>query len=277
MVKFIRLFNILSFDTAFGALSFALIISYAQLLETNYFSFIALFISVLSIYNIDHLLDATKLKGRALSYRHGYYQRNIKALISWQILLTVVGIIVLFYIPVEVIVWGGVSLLCIGIYFLVIFRLAQTNLIFREVIVALGYTLAVSFVPFVYQPIQYGLLYIVLVIIIFFIALTNLLVFSIYDIHLDKIHNHHSVARSITVSSMRVIIKIIIFIILIIIMIFTIVFNLWLLGASLILIELIYLVLLENQAYFKKNEYYRLIGEFVLILPGLMLLLSNAI
>lgn len=277
MIKLIRLFNTLSFDTAFGAVSFVFIISYSQQVEINYFVYSALFISVLSIYNLDHLLDAIKLKDLPKSYRHTYYQNNRKALIIWQLLLFFIGLVILFYIPAKVF-WAGVGLLLsIGIYFWVIFSFTETNWIFREVIVAIGYTVAVVFVPIINSGFSLNLNFFWIFSIIFLIALSNLWVFSIYDIEIDHNQKHHSIAKTLKVPYLRKLVRVVLLMAILVTLGYTYYYQAWVLGGTLFFTEFMYLLLLEKTVYFNKNEYYRLVGESVLVFPGMVLLSYNAI
>ncbi len=277
LVRLLRHLNTLSFDTALGAVSCVLVVGYALQIEINYSIYAALFISVLSIYNIDHLLDAIKLNGGAKSVRHAYYQKNSKALFFWQFILLAIGVVVIFYIPIKIF-WVGVALLfSIAIYFLIIFRFTKTNLFLREVIVALGYTVAVCFVPIVSSDVYLSTNYFWLVAIMFLIALSNLWVFSIYDIKMDKNQKHHSMARNLNVSFMKNLVRGLVILTFLTTFGFAIYYKLWLIGSVLFFVEFIYLLLLEKQEYFHKNEKYRLVGEYILILPGAILLIYHAV
>lgn len=222
-------------------------------------------------------MDAAKLNGSAKSYRHSYYKNNNRTLIIWQLILLGVGIVILFYIPIKVIYGGVVVLLSIGIYFLIIFIFSKSNLIFREVVVAIGYTLAVTFVPFIGENIYLEARFYWILVIVFLIALVNLWVFSIYDVEIDQIQNHHSIARTVSVGYIKKLSIIIIILAFLVTLVFSYWYNLWLVGISLIIAEIVYLLLLEKQSYFKHNEYYRLVGETVLMLPGAVILIYNAI
>ena len=277
MLKLLRFFNTLNFDTAFGAVSFLLIISNFRTVEISLSVYLALFISVLSIYNIDHLIDALKLNDTSKTYRHSYYQKHFKRLVFWQLILSLLGIATLFYLPLHVL-WAGFSLLfIIGIYFLVIFTFTKINLILRELIVALGYTFAVAFVPFFSSSLSIDASFVGMLFVIFLIALTNLWIFSLYDIEIDNHQNHHSIARSVDTVRLQNIVRWLIIFVLIVIFAFTFFYEQWVLGASLLLVEATYLILLEKQLFFSKNELYRLIGESVLILPGIILMVFNAV
>jgi len=277
LIRLLRFFNTLNFDTAFGAVSFVLVISHFQQVEINISIYCALFISVLSIYNIDHIIDALKLKDTSKSYRHAYYQRHLKLLVAWQVLLLLVGLIILFSIP-YLILWAGFALLAIiSIYFLVIFSYTKINLMLREVIVAIGYTLAVGLVPFLNGIVQLNFGFLWMLLMVFLIALTNLWTFALYDIDLDNSQSHHSIARSLNLGSLIKMVKGVIVLAFVVILLFAVYFEQWMLGSTLLLVEIVYVVLLKKQLVFRKNDYYRIIGEAILIVPGFISIIYNAI
>ncbi len=276
-MKLIRFFNTLNFDTALGAVSFVFSIAYFLQIEMDLTIYTALFISVLSIYNIDHLIDALKLKDTPKSYRHTFYQKHFKLLMYWQAILAVVGFIVLFYLPVLVL-WAGLGLLIIiTLYFWVIFNFTHINLFFREVIVAIGYTFAVAFVPFLSGEVHIKIGFIWMLVIVFLIALTNLWIFSMYDSEIDHSQNHHSIARSIKQINLQIMVRGVITLTFIAVVTFALFYEQWLLGSALFFVEVTYLLLLEKQSVFRKKEYYRIIGESILMLPGITILLYNAV
>lgn len=273
MVSLIRFLNSLSFDTALGAVSFTIVVSYTLQIGINPSVYLALFVSVLSIYNIDHLIDSKRLKKGEKSIRHAFYQEHMYVLFAWQVVLLIVGSVTIFYIPVEVL-WGGITfLLLLGVYFLVIFKFSYADFWWREVVVALGYTLAVALVPFLSMPPTFGMAHLWLIGLIFFIALSNLWVFAIYEVDIDQGQNHHSIARITNINNLEKMAGTIIGLTIMAIIGLTIYFNSLLLGGIFLLIESVYLILLKKQPYFKKAENYRLIGECVLILPGMLILL----
>lgn len=278
MLKLIRLLNTLSFDTAFGAASFVFVIAYSQAVTINVSIYGALIISVLLIYNMDHLLDANKLKNTsAVSYRHKFYQKHFEALVFWQFILAFVGVIMAYFLPKTVLLAGVGMALLIGVYFIFIFKSAPANYIFREVVVAIGYTAAVAIVPFVSSNIFMELSYYGIISIVFFIALSNLWVFAIYDVVVDERQNQHSIARSIEISKLFKWVRAIILFSFSLIIYYSYVSQFWVLGLSLLLVEATYFMLLLKQYLFRKGEGYRLVGEIVLVLPGFLILMYNAI
>ncbi len=277
MLKHLRIINTLNIDTALGAVSFVFIVSSVRKVEVDIATYLALIVSVLSIYNLDHLIDAYWLKETKSSFRHLFYQKYFKALWVWQFLVLVAGVWLLFQLPLAVIYAGIAMGAAIGLYFLIIFNTRYKNYLLREVIIAAGYTFSVAFIPFTASQSMPKLDFYGLLLIIFLIALTNLWVFAVYDYEVDKAQNHHSIAMSVANKNLAKMAGAVVGLSLIIIGMYMLYFQFWILGMSLIAVELVYLMLLTNQSFYKKNEYYRIVGELVLILPGLALLVAYAI
>jgi 4-hydroxybenzoate polyprenyltransferase len=267
----------LSFDTAIGAVLFTYIFGEVLQLGISEYVYMALFISVLCIYNTDHLLDAISLKASTKSYRHAFYQRHLKVLVLWQLFLMITGLIVVYHLPVRVFLWGLLLLIVVGVYFWVIFRFKHHRLILREVVVGLGYVVAVGILPFVGDQFHLNLELGALLGIVFLIALLNLWIFSLYDIGVDSSQNHHSIAREIGRSSLIRLVRIVLGIAFILTIIYAVYSSFWWVSVGLLVIEISYLILLEKPAFFKTNEGYRLIGEMVLFVPGVAQICADAI
>ena len=277
MIKIFRFFNILCLDTALGAVSIALLFSYTIGVTITFSVYVALFLSVLFIYNFDHLLDALKLSEDAKSFRHSFYQNYFKSLLIWQIVLGLAGVITIYFLPLNMILAGSCMLILMGLYFWLIFGHYRNNLIYREIFVALGYTCSISLASIFSANFMFQSSYGWLLVIVFLIAITNLWVFSIYDLAIDESENKHSIARSIKGSSFKNLIRATLYLTLILIVVFTIIFNFWAIGFSLFVVELTYLLLLEKQNSFYQEELYRLIGEAVLLFPALVIIIKYAI
>lgn len=270
MIKLFRFLNTLSLDTALGAIAVSYLISIATNSNPGWTTYAALFISVLAIYNFDHLIDALMLSEDGATFRHAFYQRHFIPLIYWQLVLIIVGLVVVFLLPYAILIAGLGMLAVMGVYFWLIFRALKRNLVYREALVAFGYTLAVS-LPSLFSAVAFSLHFIWMISMVFLIALTNLWVFSTYDSEIDLKENRHSIARSFQSAKLISFTRSIVALTLAIVVGYMLVYNEWLLAAILGLIELVYWWLLENKSRFMKGELYRLVGEAILILPGLVI------
>ncbi len=260
-----------------GAVSLVFIVSWIRQEEVATPIYLALVVSILSIYNLDHLLDAYRLNESKSSYRHSFYKKYFKMLIIWQAVLAICAVWVLFQLPIQIIIAGGIMSAAIGIYFIFIFNNTYKIYLLRESIVALGYALSVGVIPFFVSFECLSLEFSGIFFIIFFMALTNLWVFALYEQEIDEGQNHHSIARRIDVARLMMMAKGIIIISIIFIMVFLVIHSYYIIGTAFIIVQLIYFSLLLYKEIFRKNDFYRLIGESILILPGLLLLLSHGV
>lgn len=248
------------------------LISHSNSSDTSLYAYAALFISVLAIYNFDHLLDALMTSEDAKTFRHHFYQQHFILLIFWQLILLLVGVFIILYLPVKIFL-AGVAMICLMvIYFWLIFKSLKNNLIYRELFVAFGYTLAVALAPVFSEKATINAHFFHMLVIVYLIVLTNLYVFSIYEMDIDMEENRHSIARSIKKPQMLNLSRALIMISFGVIAGYTLLYGVWMLGVTLVAVQLIYWLILEKQHVFAKNELYRLIGEFILILPGIALL-----
>lgn len=207
------------------------------------------------------------------TFRRAFYQRHFTVLIIWQLVLIIIGIVIIFLLPMPVILAGTCMLILMGLYFWLILKALKNNLVYREIFVAFGYTLAVSIVP-ISTTYSLTLKLVWIVLIIFLIALSNLWVLAIYELGIDQKELRHSIARSVQKSRLLNLARSLVFLEVIATIGFMFYFNLWMEGGLLLLIEATYFVLLEGRSLFDKEERYRLIGEAILILPVLMYVLN---
>jgi len=277
LLKLIRYINTLNFDTALGAVSFVFIVSSFRNITVDNCIYVALVISVLSVYNLDHLVDAYRLKDEQSSFRHSFYKKHFTKFILWQLVLLMVGVWVLFYLPSQVLYLGVIMTFFIGFYFFVIFKFHYKKYLFREVIIAGAYTFSVAIIPFA----SFGAIIITgsyeLLLIIFLLALTNLLVFALYDYDVDERQKHHSIARRVTRKDITLMAEIIIIIACVIIMLFFTRQQNWIVGGALLIVELTYFSMLRFQSFYTRNDYYRLTGELILALPGFLFFIKDAV
>ena len=271
-----KVLNTLNIDTAFGAVSFVFVASYLRNVEVEFAIYCTLFISVLFIYNLDHLVDAYRLKNKNSSARHAFYKTHFSILVLWQLLLLGAGSWLLLKLPMQVVFSGLLMTFFMGVYFLLIFKFSSKNYLLREVVVAIGYMLAILIVPFADKSLPNDLFFYGFSLIVFLVALTNLWVFALYDIELDENQDHHSIARRISVVKLTKLATLLICTTLSLLIAYAFYVN-WVVGALLIIVELVYFLLLQNQTYFKNNDLYRSVGESILILPSLGLLIQYAI
>ena len=180
--------NILSLDVVAGSVVSALFFSRLLEVMPGALVFLCLALTVWIIYTVDHLRDARNVSSPASTDRHRFHQIHFKVIVIILITIIVVNFIILFFLPPAIIRYG-LPLGCVVLLYLVIQRYLK---FLKEVFVACLYTAGValpslSFFPGFPLPEHY------LIITKFAItALMNLLLFSLFDLEVDRDQEQHS-------------------------------------------------------------------------------------
>lgn len=190
--------RLLSLDVAFGALAGGTLVSafLAQHMHPSWY--LILPVSVWVLYTWDHLLDAERLGADASTARHQFHHRHFRPLL----LATIVGT---FAAVLTAVVFLGTTGVFFGLgmggiatlHFLIVrFVGARTSpFLVKELGVALVYCAGIWGLP----AIESGRLTDPILWIGFgqflFLALTNLLEFSLFELETDEADGHTSVAR----------------------------------------------------------------------------------
>lgn len=195
-----RLFNLLhwvNLDTAIGAVITSAFIAECLNSRIPVEASITLFLAVLSIYNFDHLMDARKMKAKAQTARHRFYQDNMKKLSIYQLLLMAGLITIIWYLPAAIIRAGIVLALTTGIYFILLFFVFPSRFMLKEIMIALVYSLALFLAPvYINEQISLHPDAVILFFEILLLAVSNTLIFSWYDLDSDLNDGHTSLARN---------------------------------------------------------------------------------
>ena len=186
----------MNFDTAFGAVVTSLFIAHNIGSVVPVVATIALFLVVLAVYNFDHLLDARKIKGTAISGRHRFYQQNFTLLAIYQLILLVALLIISWFVPANIAKWGIILAFITLIYFLLLFILLPHRFAFKEVMIAAVFTCGLFLGPVSATSIQGITLDVFLLCVeIFLLALANTFIFSWFDYDADLEEGHSSLAQ----------------------------------------------------------------------------------
>lgn len=224
---------------------------------------VTLFLSVWLIYSFDHLMDSDRTITEDLSYRHFIHGRYRRAIVLTMILAILVGVSVLFLLPAEIVLWGVIASAFIVIYFLLV---RYTRFWAKEVFVAVGYTVGVFLAPMVMAD-NLSLTALLLVVVVFLIALTNLLLFSYFDVDFDRQLGFPStITRLGQKRSQVLILGILILSISLsacLIMVDPNSLISWVIG----LMNLCLLVIMAHPSHFDHNGYYRVVGDGIFLLP----------
>ena len=241
-------------------------------------SLVALGICVWLIYTADHLRDAYRLKRRvAHTARHRYHQTRFKAIaVAWCI-VALLGLVLVYFLPLRLIYFGIALVGAVAVYFALTQRTSLTRWLPKEFMTALLYTTGI-FLPSLAaysDPLYWNIG--VLFFQYFFLALSNLLLFSWFEVEVDIQDRHESFALSIGRPLTRKIILLGLGVV-----ITTSLFMLLVISTStasmvaqgtVLAMGLALLVITLRPSYFQSRERYRLLGDGVFLLPIIPLLL----
>ena len=191
--------QILSIDVVLGALCTANMGSRLLQVDMPWSWWIVFPISIWIFYTGDHLLDAYRLGPKAHTQRHRFHFQHFTFLCFLVFFLLLLVGIVSFFAPMPLLKLGF-FLGCLGCIHLALSFLLKNRIskwLQKELGVALIYTLGVWGGPAVLYPQKLPIAYLAITLQFFFLALVNLLLFSIYEIETDTLDGHTSFVRAI--------------------------------------------------------------------------------
>ena len=232
---------------------------------------IILGLSVWIIYVLDRLLDNQKLDFN-LTERHIFHQENAKILWYFLGLLVIICFIILFYLPINVIIFGVLISSLTGIYLFIISKISTKNNFqhYKEPITAFVYVSAVFGTTILHKPQIPSLL---IGFIFLLIVFQNLLLFSLSEF--KKNINSVNLAQQFGIKRSNLIIISITFM--------TIILGLYLIYFSNsnyekqvvfieIIMSIILLIINQFNTFFLTNDRYRWVGDGIFLLPLLIIL-----
>lgn len=224
---------------------------------------LALGISVWLIYTADHLWDAKKNKTPS-TLRHTFHQRYFNLIFGIWIMVAIAGLFLLFLLPSMILKLGVVLLFVVIMYFIMLYFWGEKSALIKEFMIALLYTSGVFI-----SPIGSGFETKPLVIfwvssLYFLLALINVLIFSIYDEFEDKKDGHSSIVLKFGANKVLLLTK-----------------TLWCIGVVLLIfgeknifdnyIFILMFAILGSVIFFRRifrnNEWYRVLGDGIFIIP----------
>ena len=180
-MEIIRKLHYLNFDTGAGAVIMSLFIAQIMNVSIPISSSISLFMAVLVIYTFDHYQDSFLSNIDQSSERLKFYRGNRKRLRLFLVMLILMLVISLTFLPRQLLVNGIILSIAVGAYFGLLKLLPLKVLVFKELFVAIVYSLGVVLPTYTLMdssttPSVFSITSIVAV-----LALINLFVFSLYD------------------------------------------------------------------------------------------------
>ena len=273
----LRLIQILSLDVVLGACVGTIFVAKFLVVPITFASLVALGLSVWLIYTADHLRDAYRLKRRvAHTDRHRYHQTRFKAIaVAWGI-VAVIGLGVLFFLPVLLLYYGMGLVIAVAVYFALTQRTLLAQWLPKEFMTALLYTIGIFLPSFaVYsEPLYWNIG--VLFFQYFFLALGNLLLFSWFEVEVDLQDRHESfalnVGRPLTRHIILLCLAAVIVTSLFMLLVVSTSFASSVAQGAVLAMGLVLLIIVLRPAYFQPHERYRLLGDGVFLLPIIPLL-----
>jgi hypothetical protein len=263
----------LNFDTALGAAITSLFIAKEIGSIVPNVAIMALMLSVLAIYNFDHLIDVRKIEGIAISQRHRFYQKHFRVLSIYQILLLLALPLFVWLMPVAITKAGIVLAIIALIYFLLLFVILPNRFILKELFISIVFVCGVFLAPLAADHFStITLETIFLAIQIFLLAMANILVFSWFDYDLDNKESHASLTRILGKKNTFAL-SLVLFSFLGSTIVLNLVFIPDVLSQVIITtMGLVLLVTLVLNRRIADNEVYRIIGEAIFLIPIFALL-----
>jgi hypothetical protein len=264
-MQYYRWINLLNMDVAAGAVAGGLFFARWLAVKVPVAALFCLATTVWMIYTIDRILDVRKMKKPAASERHRFHQKHQRWLLILLLVGLLINLILLFYLPTDIIKNGAILMGFVCLYLIIPHRL----LFVKEFFVAGFYVSGVLLPAGSLRPIAAD--HYLPVIAYFLLALTNLLLFSYIERVEDKIDRLHSFARLTSDRLMRITITGLVFITTAMALLIGLHWD-SALGAVFLLMSIALSALLFFESHFSKQGYYRMWGDFVFLLPLLYLL-----
>lgn len=272
LLRAYRYLNILSIDTALGAVVSALF--FARLIDAEVWIYgkIALGVTVWIIYTADHLLDAKKVKGIASSERHRFHQRHFRVLFLLMVAAALVNLIVVFYMRTSLLLYGMALSVVVALY-LVISRYLK---MLKEVFIALIYTLGVMLPGLADSKNLFDWADQLFMFNFFLIAVANLLIFSLFDVQKDRADGHHSFVTFYGKEKTRAVVYGLFVALIVITTLLGVFWSYEVLPlAVLLLMMVILMIILVRENAFAEEDRFRFVGDAIFFLPGIYVLIEH--
>ncbi len=267
LLKFYRYCNLLSLDVAIGACICSVYLSRLMLVNIPWLSILVLGLTVWLIYTFDHLQDAKKINDVANTERHKFHQKNFSSLTIISALVLVLIAILIFYLPVTTVVMGAALACFVVAYFIILHFLGLNSSYHKEILIAIIYASGIFLAP---MSIYDGAIELVTILIFgqfVNLALINLLIFSWLERDKDRVNGFPSLVNIVGGHWSKRLIIMLIGLQLALSLFMVIRFGI--VDVSLIIVTMTAILggIAFFSEYFYQNERYRLIGDFVFLIP----------
>jgi hypothetical protein len=276
--KIYLLFRVWSLDVVLGTLMVgAFIVELLDVSPSPWWWFI-LASTVWIIYTTDHLLDGYKGKNtQPVIYRHNYHFKHKLVLFIMMIVLSGITLGVgITCLHAEIVLKGILLFTIILLYFLIVHFIQKQNHFFnqKELLIALAYIAGITLAPMVWNNNPLTTHQIITIIVLVLLAWAEGVLASWFDYNND-LHDGHSsftttFGKNIT-KYFLITLHVIIFLLLKANIFFT---EDWMQFSSIIIeavMNLGLLLMLLNPKIMEKNERYRIFGEMIFWIPGIII------
>lgn len=276
MKKIFRILFWLNIDTALGTVITTLFVAQYLGVDLLWQPVGALLVTMLLIYNFDHLIDTNKLGDKSITGKYFFYRYNKKALIFYEVVLFLLLLGLSWHIPTEILIRGAILALFTVLYFLFLFILLPDQFVIKELVISAVFTLGVFLIPITVadESVLSENLWL-LGSQVFLLAITNTFVFAWFEYDRDKEYGQISLA--ILIGKRAVYLLSIIFLIIFLVTLF-ISFTQGVNWMYLITLEVmgsvLFLTLIFNKQLAKNNRY-RVVAESIFLLPLISLVVGS--
>lgn len=259
----------LSIDVAIGASAMMALVAGYFHAEVEPIYFFLLSLMTWLIYTTDHLMDARNIPHEAHTPRHRFHQVHYKAILSTAIVGIFIFVALIPRQTEEMLIRMALGLSAlILLYFLSLIwaRITQFRFVLKELFIAACYTTGVSIVP-IFHTFPLSAIHWLFLILIFFLALANLFLFSVREMQPDIIDNNPSAIRFLGLKNLRFLLQVILWLQLIGDGFLVSIGGDWQFPLLLILMNAVLMLLFYLPAPFRKNENYRVLGDGIFLIP----------
>lgn len=272
--QYIRAFSL---DVVAGAAISARWISDFFNAQISSSTILALSLTVWLIYTIDHLLDARKVRSQTALFRHLVHQKNAPYLIGLAAIALMMLVYTMQFLSREILAYGIVLGIVVVAYLIFVHFIRKKPYWGKEWFISVVYATGICLPTFAsLGSLNFILGYFWLQ--LFILASINLLLFNMFEYKQDKLQGFNSFA---TVWGFDFTRKVILFLFLI----FTIIWSLAFLEfkqqdfldyqAIFIFMGSVLAIVLSKETTLKEEEWYRVIGDIVFVLPLIELLIDG--
>jgi len=172
-------------------------LAFVHNLDMHWSVYTALAVMVWLIYTFDHLMDAKSIGANVTSDRHRFHQQYFKQIIYyWSVLLIASAFVLLPHLPHRTILFGVLGSVFVIVHFVFVKLLGSKLSVWiqKEFGVALVFTLGVFIGPLSYLK-SFDDALLLDFIRLFLVAFFNLIMYSLFDLGIDRAQNQTSLTR----------------------------------------------------------------------------------